>query len=37
MIISIPYPPPDDEDESDPPRPIEWLYRAILIIFNFIK
>ena len=37
MFVSIPYPPPDDEDESVPPRQLEWLCRAVAIIFNFIK
>ena len=30
MFVSIPFPPPDDEDFSEPPRPIEWLRRFAL-------
>ncbi len=37
MILSIPYPPPDDEDFSEPPRPIEWLRHFTIIIFNLIR
>ena len=37
MILSIPYPPNDDEDFSDPPRPLEWLRRFTIIIFNLVR
>jgi hypothetical protein len=38
MIVSIPYPPPDDEDFSGPQRPFpEWLRHLFIVIVNFIK
>ena len=37
MLLSIPYPPPDDEDFFEQPRQLEWLRRFVIIIFNLIK
>ena len=37
MILSNPYPPLDDEDFSEPPRPIKWLRHFTIIIFNLIR